>query len=380
MKHLLVLGGLCSLLLDISAAAAAPTPAPTLVTAPPPSPCDAFGDGLFQIPQSDLCLRLSGDALYEVTAGSDVYTGARSKTWKHLAKGTLDIETLSDTEWGVLKTYIGVEGRFADGSDDGVTFSGATLELAGLLVGAADSRFETWLDSAGTVLSDDVVPYAGEMTAQINYTRPLGSGYTVLFGIEQGSNLKDKDRNSSADDAGTDDTGTGDTGTDDTGTGDSGTGRAATDHTVDGYLPHLLAGLRMERSWGTLGAIVAYDSVIHESAAKVRLDVPLGADLSGFVMGGYQTDAEKNSYYGVWDDTYAAWGGVSAVLTPRLTLNNQISYSGSGTYALAINVDYEFAPGFIVTPELDYTSFGTTTAEITARDAYAGVVSLQRKF
>ena len=107
------------------------------------------------------------------------------------------------------------------------------------------------------------------------------------------------------------------------------------DHLIDGYMPHLVGGLKLERHWGAIATVLGYDSVFQEIAAKVRMDIRLGGPFTAFVMGGYQSDPEKPNYYGAWDGTYAAWSGLSASLSPKLTLNSQIAYADSGTYALA---------------------------------------------
>ncbi|WP_181178327.1 porin [Mesorhizobium sp. B4-1-3] len=317
--------------------------------------CEVMGSGYFYIPQSDICLRVTGSVEYDVAAGPDVYTGKPSKTWKQTAKAALQLDTKAETELGILSTYFGIEGSFADGADDGIAFSGATIELSGWEVGATDSQFDTWLGSAGNVLDDDVVPYAGGMTNQVNYTAFLGSGLSVLIGAEQGTKDESGDQ------------------------GEESEKLQADDHLIDSYVPHLVGGVKLGKDWGAIATVLGYDSVAKEFAAKVRLDVQLNDSVSAFLMGGYQSDHEKPNYFGAWDGTYAAWSGISASLSPKATFNSQIALADSGTYALAINVDYEAVPGFIITPELDYVSFGAVS-QSDFDDALGGVVSIKREF
>lgn len=364
MKSGLVLGGLSALLFEIPQPAVAETE-----MLPDPEPvqylraCDVMGAGFIQLPQSDVCLKIGGYVSYEVSAGADVYTGERRKSWGQHTKAKLNADARSETELGSLNTFFEIETNFTDGTDEGASFSAATIELGGLLIGASDSQFDVWLGSAGNVSSDDVIPYVGGMTNQVSYTVRLGNGLSAMFGGEQGASA---DKSSSGGEV------------EDEEEGDGLDTPDMQDHLIDSYMPHLVGGLKLERHWGAIATVLGCDSVFQEIAAKVRLDLRLGGPLTAFVMAGYQSDPEKPNYYGAWDGTYAAWSGLSASLSPKLTLNSQVAYADSGTYALAFNADYEVVPGLIVTPELDYTAFGSRSA--TSGDAFAGVLSIQRNF
>lgn len=354
MKSGLVLGGLSALLFEIPHPAAADTGVvPDAEPAQYLRACDVMGAGFIQLPQSDACLKIGGSVTFDLSAGPDVYTGQRKKTWGLHTKAKLNADVRSETEFGRLNTFVEIESNFTDGVADGVSLTVATIELGGLLVGASDSQFRSWLHSAGHVLSDDVIPYAGSMTNQISYRTHLGNGFSAMLGAEQGAHAESSGQRGE-------------------------NARSPQNHLIDSYLPHLVGGLRYERNWGALASVLGYDSVTKKIAAKLRLDFKIGSNVSAFVMAGYKSDPEAPNYFGAWAGTYAAWSGFSAALAPKLTFNSQVAYADSGTSALAFNVDYEVAPGLIVTPELDYTSFGSKSAA--SGDALAGLLSVQRDF
>ncbi|AWC20920.1 Porin omp2a precursor [Aminobacter sp. MSH1] len=343
MKRGLVLGGVSALLFEVPYVHAVDTAA---IRDEEPAQfvraCDAMGAGFYQLPQSETCLKIGGSVGYDVTGGADVYSGERLRSLSRTVTATLYAETRSQTELGMLSSYFEFEDSVVDGVDEGMTLGDLIIDLNGLKVGASGSQFDSWLDSAGNVLSDDVIAYAGGMTNLINYTANVGNGLSAMFGVEEGS--KDGDH----------------------------------DYRTGSYVPHFVGGLKLDRPWGAIATVIGYDTVIEEAAAKVRLDLKLSDTLSVFIMGGYQSDPEKPNYFGAWKGTYAAWGGVSVSLSPTVTFNSQAAYESSGKYALALNLDYEVVPGFLITPELNYTSFGGDPSK--PDDAFAGTVSIECDF
>lgn len=320
--------------------------------------CHAMGAGFYQLPQSDVCLKIDGDVRYDLIAGRDLYAGKHRKTWSHGARATLRADSRSQTELGMLRSYIEFEYNLVDGAGENAELTDVFIEFNGLRVGASDSQFGSWLGSAGNVLNDDVIGYAGGMTNQINYTMRFSDGLSAMFGAEQGAESED----SSAE----------------TARYSRKAGRDEHDYSIIDHVPHLVAGLSFERRWGTLAAVVGYDSVSREIAAKLRLDLKVSDAVSAFVMGGFQSDPEKPNYFGAWNGTYAVWNGVSAKVSPRVTINSQIAYEATGTYALALNLEYEVVPRFIVTAELDYTAFARQAGE--HDDALASMIRVQCDF
>lgn len=304
--------------------------------------CDVYGAGFLYIPGSAVCLKISGTAEYEITGGADVYSGERLKSLRHTATATLNAEARAQTELGDLITYVQIKDKVVGGVDSGMTLSDLTIQVGGLRVGNSASQFEVWLGAAGKVLSDNVIAYAGGQTNQINYTAHFGSGFSAMLGVEEGSKEE------------------------------------AHDYRSGNYVPHFVGGLKLEMPWGAIATAIGYDTVVDEVAAKVRLDLRLGDSVSAFVMGGYQSNPDKLNYFGAWNGAFAAWTGVSVVLSPTLTFNSQAAYEEAGKYAFALNLDYEVVPGLIITPELNYTSFGDDPSK--PDHAFAGTVSIGANF
>lgn len=319
--------------------------------------CDTYGAGFFYIPGTETCLKISGYVRYDAIAGDDPYSGVELDTWAKQARATIRFDARSETELGTLRSYI--EARFDhkayggnDSSRDGVLegdefdsyygnggyISQATIELGGFRVGVADSLYDTWTGSAGNVISDDVIAYAGGRTNQISYTFAGGNGFSALIAAEQGDSS----------------------------------------HLIEDYMPHALVGAKFEQAWGAISGVVGYDSVVEEFAGKLRLDVKFTDTVSGFIMGGYQSDDKVDNYYGSWNGDYAIWGGLSAKVSEKATVNAQVAYEEQGTIAAALNVNYEIVPGFVITPEVNYASFDEDRSG--GDDAFTGIVRFQRNF
>ncbi len=321
--------------------------------------CDAYGAGFFYIPGTETCLKISGYLRYDAQGGDDPYTGFDSETWRKHARATLRFDARSETELGTLRSYIETRfdydaGRGVDTDDDGdtdfdsfadqsETLAHGYIELGGFRVGVTDSQFDTWTGSAGNVIFDDVIDYGGGRTNQLSYTFAGGNGFSATVGVEQGDS----------------------------------------DHIIDDYMPHVVAGLKWEQGWGAISGVAGYDALAEEFAGKIRLDVKFTDTISAFIMGGYQSDFEEGEptqFYGAWNGDWALWGGASFKVTEKATINGQVAYEDEGTVAAALNVAYELVPGFTITPEVAYTSFDGDRGVEGADDAVAGIIRFQRNF
>ncbi len=299
--------------------------------------CDTYGKGFFYIPGTETCLKISGYLRYDARAGDDVYNGGELETWQKRTRATLRFDARSETELGTLRSYIETRFEFTNAVQS-ETLAHGYIELGGFRVGVSDSRFDTWTGSAGNVITDDVIDYTGGRTNQISYTFAGGNGFSAMIGAEQGDSS----------------------------------------HLIDDYMPHVVAGVKFEQGWGAVSAVGGYDAVSDEFAGKVRLDVKFTDTVTAFVMGGYQSDADVSNYYGAWNGDYAIWGGLSAKVAENATINGQLAYEEEGTFAAALNVAYEIVPGFVITPELNYTSFDEARSDFD--DAFGGIVRFQRNF
>ncbi|URQ76330.1 MAG: porin [Candidatus Ochrobactrum gambitense] len=359
-----------SLLLGSAAAlvAASGAQAADAIVAPEPEAveyvrvCDAYGAGYFYIPGTETCLRIHGYVRYDVKGGDDVYTGEDRKGWDKGARFALRTSTASETELGTLKTY--TETRFNYGAknsrhdgyyggyqfDEDTVWGGvgsdvalqfAYIELGGLKVGIDESEFQTFTGYLGDVINDDVVAVGGYRTGKISYTFTGGNGFSAVIALEQG---------------------------------DDG-------FTIDGYMPHVVGGLKYAGGWGSIAGVVAYDSVIEEWAAKVRGDVNITDRFSLWLQGAYSSEESPLQMYGMWGGDWAVWGGLKFKATDKAVFNLQGAHDDWGKTAVTANVAYELVPGFTITPEVSYTKFGGEYRDLVDNDsAFGGIVRFQRSF
>ena len=345
--------------------------------------CDAYGAGFFYIPGTETCLKISGYVRYDAQAGDNPYTGAnlgrlqenddgsfsRDETWHKRTRAEVRFDARSETELGTLRSYIQSRFQFDDGSDSGASLPQAFIELGGFRIGVADEIFGSWTGYAGNVINDDVINYQSGTTNQISYTFAGGNGFSAIIAAEQGQ---------------------------------SDTGDWGFDYVIDDYMPHVLAGVKWEQGWGGLSGVVGYDSVSEDVAAKARLDLKVTDTISLFAMVGYQSDYDSptitdngngtfdvsggsQNWFGLWEGDWAVWAGGSAKLTDKATLNGQGAWEDEGTYAFALNVAYELVPGFVITPEINYTKFDGARADASeavggSDDAFGGIIRFQRNF
>ncbi len=332
--------------------------------------CDAYGAGFFYIPGTETCLKISGYVRYDAKGGDDVYSGGNvgakgNETWYKRTRGEVRFDARSETELGTLRSYIQGRFQYSNGVDDGGSLPQAWIELGGFRIGAADELFGSWTGYAGNVINDDVINYQSGESNQVSYTFTGGNGFSAMIGAEQGS--------------------------------DNVTGLGG-NYVIEDYMPHVLAGAKFEQGWGGVSAVVGYDSNVEEFAGKIRLDVKFNEMFSAFLMGGYQSgydnnfdpdtgavDLDDRNWFGTWEGDWAAWGGITAKVTDKASINAQAAWEDEGTYALALNVAYELVPGFTITPEINYTKFdGAREAASIDNggddDAFGGMIRFQRNF
>ena len=325
--------------------------------------CDAYGAGYFYIPGTETCLRIGGYVRYDVKGGDDAYSGHEMGGWNKGARFALNTYTASETELGTLKTF--TETRFNWGShasdNDGVYGSQsentrlqfAWIQLGGLKVGIDESEFVSFTGYLGDVINDDVISAGSYRTGKISYTFTGGNGFSAVLAVEEGGPAGDPV--------------------------DYGH-----DYVVDDYVPHIVGGLKLEQGWGKIAAVVAYDAVIEEWAAKVRGDVNITDKFSVWVQGAYSSEESDDQNYGQWGGDWAVWGGAKFKATDKATINVQAAYEDWGKTAVTANVAYELVPGFTVTPEVSYTKWDkdhpAREAGLVGKDAVQGMIRFQRSF
>ncbi|MDQ0318356.1 hypothetical protein QO002_000494 [Pararhizobium capsulatum DSM 1112] len=314
--------------------------------------CDAYGAGYFYIPGGETCLKIGGYVRFDLGLGDDVYSG-EDIGFSTFTRGTLTFDARNDTEIGTVRSFIELRAE----SDGDTYINAAYIDAAGFRAGYADSRFDTWLDSAGNIINDDVIDYTGDRTNQVSYVYEGGNGFSALIGLEEGA-----------------------------GDYDTGYAPVPTAFYDDGDWPKPIVGVKYEQDWGGISAVGGYDPFAESFAGKVRLDVVFNDVFSAWVMGGYQSDWDNDkgpggtrrlNYFGAWNGDWAAWGGFAVKASEKASFNAQAAYEEDGTFAGALNVDYAVADGLSFMPELNYTSFGGERGD---GDAIGATIRFQRDF
>lgn len=319
--------------------------------------CDAYGVGFFYIPGTENCLRISGYAQYDIGVGDlvgrvswDKKNGQpdRNDTYFKRARAGLMVDARSETELGTLRGYTELWFDYrSTGSANVVSTSNtenyyelkhAYAELGGLKVGYSSSLFKSFTLFAGKVIQDELVPVGPSATGQVSYTFKGGNGFAALIGLEQGNGLT---------------------------------------HTIDSYVPHIVAGASLKQKWGGIYGVVGYDSNYQEIAGKLRVELQATDRVSLWAMAGYGTDDNiANSVYKPWGGNWAVWGGGSAKLSPKLAANLALAYDENENFAAVANLVYDVVPGFYIQPEITYRdNFDTSNA-----DAVGGWVRFRRSF
>lgn len=335
--------------------------------------CDAYGAGYFYIPGTETCIKIHGMVRLITIAGEEAGSGSKIGGWKNASRFALRVSTATETELGTLKSYSegrfnwlgspsGTHGKYGTQSESaGMKY--AYIDLGGFQIGLNDSTFLTLTDYLGGVLNDDVVSGGSYTTAKIAYTFKADNGLSATLSLESGG-------------------------------GDS-LGYKAVEvngkkvggtnaYTIDGYVPHVVGGVKFVQGWGSIAAVAAYDSVIEEWAGKLRGDLKLGDKFSIWGQGAYSTAETDNQNFGQWGGKWAVWGGAAFKATDKATFNAQAAYEDWGKTAVTANVIYTLVPGFSITPEVSYTKWSQThyrrTLGQVKDNAVQGMIRFQRSF
>jgi hypothetical protein len=350
--------------------------------------CDVYGAGYFYIPGTETCLKIGGYMRYDIGVGDisgmksidkkDLFDTGNTNindTYYKNARFDLQLDVRSETEYGTLQGV--AELRFNYGTNsNGISLAGLNvpqsvigfpisdsayswdlnqsyIKLGGLVIGKRDSLFTTWTNYVGNIIQDTLIGYGPFGTNQIAYEFDSGP-FSAAISLEEGD-------------------------------GDlvipgSGGLVMINAYTIDSYMPHVVGGVAYDAGMFKLSAVAAYDSVWEEWAAKARLDVKASDTISGFVMAGFGSHDKSYgafgspNYYAKWGGDWAVWAGLSAQVSEKAQINALLGYDDAKTFEAVANVAYSVAPGFTVTPEVQYTNTSGSG------DAWGAVLRFQRSF
>jgi hypothetical protein len=316
--------------------------------------CDVYGEGYYYIPGTETCLRVGGYVRYQFAGGDlwareavDHLDGDVNDAWDQYSRLSLQTLTGTETELGTLRTFTETRFEFANGGPGtDVSLNFAWIELGGFRVGKDESAYSVYLNYASGVIADDLIPYGPFDTNLISYTFTSGA-FSAMVALEEGSESYGHD------------------------------------YTIDSYVPHVVAGAKLTQDWGGVGIVGGYDSVHEVFAVKGRLDIKATENISAFLMAGWgeddaefdfdSGDAGSYNFYKPWAGSWAIFGGLTAKVSDKATINAQVSYDDGEELAAALNVAYELVPGLVLTPEVDYLDTGED-------DALGGIMRFERSF
>ena len=80
--------------------------------------CSAFGEGYFQVPGSNTCMKVSAGVRTDYNAYVDDFDGSGGGVRSGMRnRGTASASTVTDTEFGPLRTHVGVSVKNNGASD-----------------------------------------------------------------------------------------------------------------------------------------------------------------------------------------------------------------------------------------------------------------------
>ena len=225
--------------------------------------CDAYGTGFFYIPGTETCLRVGGRVrvdyrFQDFASNQGVVPTATNPTpgsWndrtdnstQFRARAYVRLDSRTETEFGLLRTYTDLWFTHTTGGDDGVLVWDAFVQLGGFTFGRTGSFFDgytgdSWGSQIGVGLDDRATVLA--------YTAAFGNGASASISLEDAT-----DRQKTVVD-----------------------GTAA----IAGHkYPDLVANLRVNQGWGNAGAM----AVLSNTASDVA-----GVDSAlGFAVGAHVT-------------------------------------------------------------------------------------------
>lgn len=352
--------------------------------------CSLYGAGFYYIPGTDTCIKLGGylrvwNSLRSniIGATADVGLGGAqnrlSNYYTSRAQGTLNIDTRTATEYGLLRTYFAGGFRWTTGgytaqgngstvyqslggvsapanANPGAVAGGtfiaydAFIQFAGFTIGRAQSQFNSpWSDYPANLY--DLAGSGGwERVNQFTYTADFGQGITASFSAQdQVVNYTTNIWNVSAATPAGLATGT-------YGGNDIGGTRA----------PDLVAMLRVDQAWGLFQAsVAAHDNhAAYYGATEVTghpndkwgwagqlalsiKNLPTGPGDTVNIQGVYTKGASRYNFSSYLNTTFAMYGGTNLAGVYQSVglagLSDSVFVNGSG---LELTTTYGFNGGY----------------------------------
>ena len=306
--------------------------------------CDVYGAGFFYIPGTETCLKIGGYVRYDIYHSVDAADAGTKK-----ARFAPNFDVRTDTSIGTVRGYAEIEFDWDWGTRAGIA-AGAPAALTGYgldinplhvyvqvvrpnggswLFGKTESPYTRFLGYAGPTINDGYYGY--NTTSEISYTFEGSNGFQFVAALLEDDN----------------------------------------DWTPDAEL-----GVNFSRGWGSIGAIVGYDSSLSSFGAKASLVVnfPNTAG-SYFKLMAMYTDNVGSIYGTDGASNFSVLAGLNLAFNQKVSLALTAQWMDSGAYLAALAVPVTFAEGLVVTPEIGYDTAGGNVA-----GPFYGIVRINRSF
>ncbi|MEW5422009.1 porin [Amorphus sp. 3PC139-8] len=435
MKTNAILFGVATTVVCATGARAADIP---LAAAPEPIDyvrvCDAYGAGYYYIPGTDTCLSMSGRvrAEYRVFAydqafreGNGFATQDRDfNSSQFRARGYLYMDSRTNTEFGLLRTYMNVYFTADDNDPIDVTLDDAYIQFGGFTFGRGQSFYD--FTNYATYASVFTPQLSDQKTNLAAYTFAFGNGFSTSLSVEDAAARRTEiggpySTTVSYFSGGYDSNGGQVWITEQQGVGYGGT-----------KYPDLVANMRVDQGWGSaqiMGALhqvwpgyraegTASSKVGFAVGGGVVFNLPFGVNTTMNVTGTYAKGAtdyastDTSGFYSprgfvveAYDATYNpstgdiemanAWsvsGGVGTQITPEFGFALQGGYfnledevdSRNGFSNIDVQGDLTYSPGnidgFQMGVGLEYRYVDPHEDGAGNGDAYAGYFRAERTF
>lgn len=364
--------------------------------------CDAYGAGFFYIPGSQTCLKIGGyvraeyraydfDNGFAALSGRTVGTSDQTHhNFTTRARANVNFDTRTNTEFGLLRTYIETWFTVDSGSaTPSVALWNAFIQWGGLTAGRAQSFFDFYTGS--TYVSYFETQHADAKVNLLAYTFAFGNGVTASLSLEDPTTGSTARRYGSMFNG------------------------AFTSPYGGVKMLDVVGNVKIDQAWGSaqlmaaahqntatftkntewgwavgagvkvnLPMIAAGDNINLQAAytegaiGYVAADLPFGA--FDFVPGGGNSLRQSTAW--------AIAGGFTHFWTPKLSTGVTVSYFDYDPKAgnifdydqtdAQINLVWTAAPGLTIGGELEYKSIDTRN--FGNHDALVGLLRVQRTF
>lgn len=154
--------------------------------------CDITG--FYEVPGTDVCLRISGYAIAGVQVNKNDtvlfrYDAADADgpndVYSMYATARLRFDARTATEYGTVRGYVEVQADDADGNTGGaVNLRQAFVQVGNWVFGKAWSTYYHGASSPNYTWPNGMVGDHSMRIVQIRYTQPFGNGFSVMVAIE----------------------------------------------------------------------------------------------------------------------------------------------------------------------------------------------------